>query len=1010
MTLPTFPIRLEFLQMWQAAALYLILALPILWLGMRSLNGLDAARKWASIGLRLDLLMLLVLILAGARWIKVAKDLTVVAVRDVSQSIQNVKSTDPGGVGAEISRYVADQVKTKPPNDRLGTVRFDGRPWVDELPSVTPTSNAAAIHPPTDGTDIAQAIELALAVMPPDTMHRIVLFSDGNANRGDLRQAVTAAAAQHVPVDVVPLNYSIEHEIAIEKIVAPSIVRRGSPFTLDVLMQSQNSGPVRARLSLTDNGVPFVMQHTDGGTATSRDIQLTPGVNVEHLQLPEESPGAHDFRVVLEPLGPGAIDTINRNNTAESVSLVLGKPKVLYVSGPHEDAGEPLRQTLKDAGIGVEEVDPEAVPRRLTDLQQYDTVILSNVPLAYGGLDSSQASTICQYVTDMGGGLVVIGGPDSLGAGGWIGSKLETVLPVNCQPPARQVMPAGALVLVIDHSGSMAEPLDDQRHTKEQAADESAVLALKTLSPRDQVGVIAFDSMPTWVVPLGPNQHSDQTAAAIRGITPAGGTEIYPALVAANEALSNLSSRDVPIRHVLLLTDGQSEGGDFDRLITQMASKGITLSTVGVGQDIDEPLLTRFAKLGHGRFYRVSKAATLPRIFIKEAMTLRSSLIREQPFVPRLHRGVSTLIPGIDGLPRLLGMVRTWPKSTPGVEVPILSDTDDPVLADWRIGLGQVAVFTSDASRRWAADWVSSPVFGKFWSQIVRGVARPAMSTTMDTRITRSASGRLQIHVESIGSDQNFQNFLRMSAKVFGPDGEQQPQSITLVQTGPGNYTGEFDAPEAGPYLAMISFAGQNARPGWTAAAYVVNDSAEWHDLHSNEAALRDIAARTGGRVIQAFDPAVNFFDRDNLQPQTASLPITDQLIVLAVITLFLDVAVRRIAWDRRTLARLAAAFGNWVRSYTQVRVSEMPAAVSALRTARQSAQSSLPISQDRSEANPGQPNQTIVSTPSGRRAKEPNLSTPPPVESTAPHDTDDPFQRLAAAKRRAQAKHEADP
>ena len=982
-----FPLKLEYLAGWQALLLYLCLAIPTFWLGARSMAGMEPFRKWMSVGLRLDLLMLLVLLLAGAQWTQRIKDLSVIAVRDVSRSTQNVTTANPLGIQADISSYLKDQAHRKPVDDRVGMVAFDGSAWVDAIPGVTLRTNSSALRSATDGTDIARALQLALAVMPPDTIHRLVLFSDGNGTTGDLDQAVRAAASQHVPIDVVPLNYQIDHEIAIEKLVAPSSQKEGSPFTLDVVMHSQNPDAVRARLTITDNGSPLMMDRKT--SLRYRDVTLAPGANVEHLRLPSQSGGAHDYRAEIEPLDSSTIDTMSQNNSAEAMTLVLGKSKVLYVAGPHLDSDEPLKESLIHQGMQVDECDPASAPRNLPQLQQYSTVVLSNVPRNMDGLDESQVDTLDTYVRETGGGLVVVGGPNSFGAGGWIGSKLEQLLPINCQPPARQIMPAGALIIIIDCSGSMSESLGTAGQSKEQAANEAAVLALKALSPKDQVGVIAFNSDPSWIVPLGFNDKPDATAASIRNITPGGETEIYPALVYASDAMSHVSPLQAPVRHVLLLTDGYSDSGDFNRLIAEMSLHGVTLSTVGVGSEVDEKLLRGFATLGRGRFYRVADSKTLPQIFVKEAMTLRASLIREEVFNPRLRPGASSLVAGIDALPPLLGMVRTWPKFSPAIETPILSDSTEPILADWHVGLGRVAAFTSDAERRWAPGWVGSPMFAKFWTQIVRGVARSADSGAVEASIIPTSTGQLKLHVETADTNGDLQDVPALSAKVFGPGGADEiARSVNLIQTGAGIYEADIDATQPGAYLAMVSVAGKNSPAGWTSATYVVDGSAEWQALKSDEATLRDIANRTGGRFIDGFDPNIDLFDRGDLPQQSAAMPITNPLLVLSMITLLLDVAVRRIAFDRRSLANLAGAVADFIRSFTQASVPQGQTTVAALRVVRKTTEET---------AEPPQKNLIgIVSTkPLGSSADK---SQPAPIQSAE----SDPMQRLAAAKRRA--------
>src|SRR3954469_26045173 len=96
------PLRFDYLPLWQATALYIALAVPVLWLGARSMTGLDSFRKWTAIAIRLDLLMFLVLLIAGARWEQTPKDLTVVVVRDVSRSTANVPSPNPAGLQMQV--------------------------------------------------------------------------------------------------------------------------------------------------------------------------------------------------------------------------------------------------------------------------------------------------------------------------------------------------------------------------------------------------------------------------------------------------------------------------------------------------------------------------------------------------------------------------------------------------------------------------------------------------------------------------------------------------------------------------------------------------------------------------------------------------------------------------------------------------------------------------------------------------------------------------------------------
>src|SRR6185436_225658 len=136
-------------------------------------------------------------------------------------------------------------------------------------------------------------------------------------------------------------------------------------------------------------------------------------------------------------------DTLTQNNGADAFTFVRGKGKVLMISNVPENGDQILRKALADQGI---KLDPERrtvdqFPRSLIEMQNYDAIVLCNIPRGAGGLGEDEQKMLANYVHDMGGGLVMIGGDESFGAGGWQGSKLEEVLPVNMDIPAQRQMP-----------------------------------------------------------------------------------------------------------------------------------------------------------------------------------------------------------------------------------------------------------------------------------------------------------------------------------------------------------------------------------------------------------------------------------------------------------------------------------------------------------------------------------------------------------------------------------------
>ena len=152
-----------------------------------------------------------------------------------------------------------------------------------------------------------------------------------------------------------------------------------------------------------------------------------------------------------------------------------------------------------------------------------------------------------------------------------------------------------------------------------------------------------------------------------------------------------------------------------------MAAQRITVSTVAVGEGADQTLLQQIARQGRGRFYYCDKPESIPQVFAKETVTASKSALNELPFLP-VQVAATPVLQAIDmqSAPVLLGFVATRPKPTS--EVILVTETGEPLLAWWRYGLGMSLAFTSDASSRWAAEWLAWSDFPTFWAQCVRHV------------------------------------------------------------------------------------------------------------------------------------------------------------------------------------------------------------------------------------------------------------------------------------------------
>lgn len=972
------------------------------------------ARSW-SVGIaRIALLALIAGALAGASAVTRSDRVGVVFVVDVSDSVRRFAPELRDATGARIGvdrairEWIERASEDRKPDDLIGVVAFDG----SAIAVAAPRGRGLAADEielgvtMSEGTDIGQALRLASALIPAGVAHRIVLVSDGAETSGDALAAV-AEASGAAPIDVLGLQYSVASEVVVESVDVPPQAQENATIAVRVSLLA--TGRAKGRLTLLREGRAIDINGSEAGA--SRAIEWGPGRRVEVVSVPLNDGRVHRFEAIFEPDGvpgvPAALagDTSTLNNRAGGVVITPGKGAVLVVDGVSRaepgGGGRTVAQALERAGLEVDVVAPGGFPFDPLALQRYDLIMLQNVPAEDVPPTAQQALT--DFVRDLGGGLVMIGGPDSFGAGGWKGSAVEDLLPVRLDLPEELVIPSAALMLVLDSSGSMGAPVMGSAKSQLQIATEGAALAVLSLDKQDLVGVLSFDGETHEVVGLQKNSDPERIARRIRSIGLGGGTNMYPALRRAGVQLLNAEAQ---VKHIIVLSDGRSQGDPNEglQIAAALAEAGITVSTIGVGDGADEQTLSAIALDGGGQYYRVTDPNTLPRIFLKETRIVRKPLVREADFTPVDTRSGSPLTLGLPAeIPPLGGLVLTQARApTPGAPpaiIDMLAPSGEPLLAHWRVGLGQVAAFTSDA-HRWASRWVDWTGYQIMWSQIARSVSRPPFGRDYD--IIMSTEGeRVRVRLEARDDSGAPRDLLTIPGVIYGPGGSRE--TITLRQTGPGVYTGEAPALAPGAYVAALTprESGRMLAPAVVAATREAGP--ELRVLRSNDALLREIVSRSGGRLLSMQDPlGADLFSRQGLPPTVAASPLWRSLLMWAVIVMLLDVATRRVAWDRLITREAAAELARLAMS--RGRAEQTPESVGAMRRAKQRA--------DRRAADPATPpapgRPAATGSVATRPTPPPSTRSPAPIQPARPvkpsggSEPDTSTSGLLAAKRRA--------
>lgn len=844
---------------------------------------LPPGRRIASLVIRLTLVGCLVGALAGARLALPANRLSVVFLVDGSASMLDATRD-------ELLAFARQAVRQMPEGDTAGVVVFGANALVDRLPSELNELRSPDSVPVASASDIGSAVRLATAIFPAGTQRRLVLLSDGNDTGGQAAAAILGARSSGIRLDVALPSGETFGEALVDGLDAPAGARVGETVELTARVQATLSTKATLRLL------------ADGATVATRQLELEPGTQSVSFSVKTDTPGFHVFRAVLEP----ADDHFAQNNAADAYVLVTGEPQILLATDDPSRAAD-LADALSTARQHVTVVPATGVPDSLATLAGYDAVVLDNVPAA--ALGEAAMASLQVYVRDLGRGLVMLGGKQSFGAGGYLNSPLEETLPVYMTVRDKERSPDVAMVAVVDKSGSMADChcTGDNRDTatsgtrgfeKVNIAKEAILRAADALSASDQLGVVAFDSGAHWAVRTAPVDIG--TLQAGLGFAADGTTNIYAGLKAAYDDLVNNPAK---LRHIILITDGWSQSGAYDQLLDDMKRAGITLSTIGTGGGSAHTLQTLAEESG-GRYYDAADATKIPDIFLKETIRTQGERIVEERFQP-VPSQPSEILRGLDPgrLPSLLGYDATTAKGT--ATVALLTQRDDPLLAQWQYGLGRAVAWTSDARQEWAAPWIGTDAYGTALSQMVAWTLPPQDAQGIDVRFSPGRDGELNVEVDSTSDDGAPRNFFHTVVRLVAPD--LTPTQTVLQQVGPGRYAGSARADAPGAYLVRVA----QTREGDSASrtlGLVSPTAAEYRRLGVDADTLRSYAADGNGRALDptASSSAADVWTHD-IAADAFPTPVWPWLLLLAILLVPLDVGVRRVALSRSDVGRARA-------------------------------------------------------------------------------------------------------
>lgn len=982
--IPTLAMQLGPLEFGDPVWLFgLLLLVPVIFLWRTSRVPGSPVRRWTSLILRTVLVLGLVLAMADVRVVWANKGICVAFVIDQSQSV-------PVDTRDNIRHLIQLEIEKMSRDDQFVVIEFGGDAVLGALPSPRGDMPQAVKVSDTGHTNIARPLRLAMASFPPDKQKRIVIFSDGNQNQEDAVREARIAGAKDVDIHVVPILSQRGHEVLVDQVVVPPHVRENARFPIRALVTSDSAQEVQVLVSR--DGMPFKRIESQ---------PLKAGSNV--IDIPDQltEGGAHQYQVTVVPKNAKE-DTFAANNTGYALTQVDAPGKVLLVPGRSNDPTL-LFNALRASGIQVEQATPGGLPATTDALARYDCVIMDNV--SFGDVSNSQQlPALKRWVEDFGGGLILIGGDDSFGPGGYTGTILEELSPVDMDVKRQKHLASLAVAVVLDKSGSMGAPADASgKICKLDVANEGACQVIKLLDDRDMAMVGACDTLVKWVddykqvLPMGPANKA-RLSSGIRSIRVGGGG--IDCNTALHHAYNMVQTAETMTKHVILFadaSDSDQQDGCVD-MARQNYAKGVTTSVIGMGEVSDPhiPFQKAVAEAGHGRLLVTNDMQKLPRLFLKEAFIVsRQAFVEDKKGIP-LTPYASPLLQGFvsngrAALPSIYGYIGTTlkPRATLALHG---KQADDPVLAHWVIGLGKCVAYTSDSSARWGADMASWDGYQKFWAQVVRWTARSNQSNGISTStVIEGSEGR--VIVDALDGEGKPINNLQLQTSVIPPDQQTSTIELSLEQIAPGRYQARFPANQRGTYLVGVTEGAAGSKQLVSTGGLVNSYPPEYRDLQPNVALLQAVAENANGQVLADF--------KDVFQPKPRTVwtfwPLWQVLLVVMTSLFFIDVAWRRLN------------FGDWLKRYAPAPVVQRTdaglAALRNIKSGRHDVDAQRTTLRERVDAAAAKPVENAGVSTAAESAPLDSSSTPAAAGTSAakPAETGEGYaNRLMSAKRRA--------
>ncbi len=795
----------------------------------------------------------------------------VVTIYAVDMSDSNISNLE------DMEKYLSSKVEALPHGESYGIVTFGRNATTDQFINSEKNFMGIATDPDGSATDIEEAVDYSISLIPDNRLGRIVILTDGKETVGDINACRDKLEDNDIELCATLFDGEYGKDVYIQNIDMPEKIAGGDAYDIKATVYSTYE-------------TSAVLKLWDGSEVIDEmNVKLTKGENTFILTEVAGEDQIEKRKLTVEAEG----DTVEQNNFMVAAAIVEAPKKTLLISGLNEDSAG-LEKLLESVNKDVTVVSAVNAPEDITGVLNYQTIILDNCYI--GDLPESFPAVLETYVKDYGGGVICTGGKESYAPGGYRDTVIEDLLPVDMTPKGLDEAPSLALVMVIDCSGSMDsagfDPNTGQSvgRSKLDVAIDAAMEAVDSLNKTDYVGVLAFSDDYEWRQTIVQAEDKDKIKENIEGLGIMGGTVIKPAV---KEATKKIAKQDVGIKHIILLTDGEGETKDFSDAIDEINDNNITMSTIAVGTDSDQTLLENLAEECNGRYYYSDSSSDVPKIFAEEVYLSGETYFKDGDFSLSVSAN-NELVENLysKGIPNISGYVATSTKN--GAREVITTSEDDPLLSCWQYGLGHSVAWMTNASGTWNEALVAEQDYAQMWKRMLDYAS---MESDIGQDSVSIYKRRGKVEIDYIASD--YSENTSVTGIYTSPSGVTE--ELSLEPGEPGTYYASFEPSEMGVYSINVRRSEGDTVVASTTAIETLQFSDEYRRDISNANFVSFV--ESFGKVLETDANVYTKLKSSNKNKRD----ITDIIIVISIFMLLIDIVIRRF-----DMSRVFASF--WVK------------------------------------------------------------------------------------------------